>query len=101
MIGIITLHPPETRTISLLSSSLVIWVTNVVAFSLVYWQIDRGGPHARADGISAKPDWLFPQEAAPEATSPDWRPLFLDYLYLDTIRQQRAQKAPPTPWACR
>src|SRR3954470_23363187 len=31
MIGIITLHPPETRQISLLSSSLAIWVTNVLS----------------------------------------------------------------------
>ena len=82
MIGIVTLHPPETRTISLLSSSLAIWVINVLTFSLLYWQIDRGGPYARANRMSAKPDWLFPQEAAPEAASPDWRPLFLDYLFL-------------------
>ena len=61
MIGIITLHPPETRQISLLSSSLAIWVTNVLTFSLVYWQIDAGGPSARATRTSAKPDWLFPQ----------------------------------------
>ncbi len=82
MIGIVTLHPPETRTISLLSSSLAIWVINVLTFSLLYWQIDRGGPYARANRMSGKPDWLFPQEAAPEATAPDWRPFFLDYLYL-------------------
>ena len=82
MIGIITLHPPETRQISLLSSSLVIWVTNVLTFSLVYWQIDAGGPYARESGTSAKPDWLFPQAAAPEASAPDWRPTFLDYLFL-------------------
>ncbi len=82
MIGIITLHPPETRQISLLSSSLAIWVTNVLTFSLLYWQIDRGGPLARASGMSAKPDWLFPQATAPEHALPDWRPLFLDYLSL-------------------
>jgi hypothetical protein len=82
MIGIITLHPPETRQISLLSSSLAIWVTNVLTFSLLYWQIDRGGPHARASGKSAQPDWLFPQAGAPEETAPDRRPLFLDYLFL-------------------
>jgi hypothetical protein len=81
MIGLIRLSPPETRASSLLSSSLVIWVSNVLTFSLLYWQIDRGGPHARVSNVSARPDWLFPQ-AAPEATSPDWRPLFLDYLYL-------------------
>ena len=82
MIGIITLHPPETRSISLLSSSLAIWVVNVLTFSLLYWQIDRGGPHARANRTSAKPDWLFPQAAAPDTASPDWRPLFIDYLHL-------------------
>ena len=82
MIGIITLHPPETRAISLLSSSLAIWVTNVLIFSLLYWQIDRGGPFVRASRASTKPDWLFPQETAPEIASPDWQPLFLDYLFL-------------------
>jgi hypothetical protein len=80
MIGIITLHPPETRQISLLSSSLAIWVTNVLTFSLVYWQIDAGGPDARARGASARPDWLFPQ--APDASASEWTPRFLDYLFL-------------------
>jgi hypothetical protein len=82
MIGIITLHPPETRAVSLLSSSLAIWVTNVLTFSLLYWQIDRGGPSSRASGGTTKPDWLFPQAASPEITLPDWQPLFLDYLFL-------------------
>ncbi len=82
MIGIITLHPPETRSISLLSSSLAIWVTNVLAFSLIYWQIDSGGPSARATGVTAGPDWLFPQDTAAELSEPGWRPTFLDYLFL-------------------
>ena len=82
MIGIITLHPPETRQISLLSSSLVIWVTNVLSFSLVYWQIDAGGPSAREKGTTAQPDWLFPQAATPEANASEWTPTFLDYLFL-------------------
>jgi hypothetical protein len=82
MIGIITLHPPETRAVSLLSSSLAIWVMNVLTFSLLYWQIDRGGPFSRASGAATKPDWLFPQATAPEVAPTDWQPLFLDYLYL-------------------
>ncbi|WP_274630650.1 hypothetical protein [Arvimicrobium flavum] len=81
MIGIITLHPPETRAVSLLSSSLAIWVTNVLAFAMLYWQLDRGGPSARESGENS-PDWLFPQAATPDVASPDWRPLFLDYLSL-------------------
>ena len=80
MIGIITLRPAEARSISLLSSSVAVWVINVLMFSLLYWQIDRGGPHARMSRTSAEPDWLFPQAAAP--TSPDWRPWFLDYLFV-------------------
>jgi hypothetical protein len=82
MVGIITLHPPESRAISLLSSSVAIWVTNVLTFSLLYWQLDRGGPYARASQLRVKPDWLFPQAALPEDVPPDWRPFFLDYLFL-------------------
>jgi hypothetical protein len=82
MIGVITLHPSGNNAFSLLSSSVAIWVANVLAFSLLYWQIDGGGPYARASKSGAKPDWVFPQPATPEDLPPDWRPLFLDYLYL-------------------
>ena len=82
LIGVITLHPSKSNAFSLLSSSVAIWVANVLTFSLLYWQIDRGGPYARASKLSVKPDWLFPQAATPEDVPPDWRPLFLDYLFL-------------------
>jgi hypothetical protein len=82
MIGAITLHPSGQNAFSLLSSSVAIWVANVLTFSLLYWQIDRGGPYARASNLSVRPDWVFPQPAAPEDLPPDWRPLFIDYLYL-------------------
>jgi hypothetical protein len=82
LIGVVTLHPGTANAFSLLSSSVAIWVANVLTFSLLYWEIDRGGPYARASKSSAKPDWVFPQPATPEDLPPDWRPLFLDYLYL-------------------
>jgi hypothetical protein len=82
LIGAITLHPSGQNAFSLLSSSVTIWVANVLTFSLLYWQVDRGGPYGRASNLSAKPDWVFPQPATPEDLPPDWRPLFLDYLYL-------------------
>lgn len=81
MIGVISLGPAETRAATLLSSSLAIWVTNVLVFALLYWQIDRGGPAARRSAENL-PDWLFPQAATPDVASPDWRPFFLDYLSL-------------------
>jgi hypothetical protein len=32
--------------------------------------------------VTAKPDWIFPQESAPEAARAGWRPTFVDYLFL-------------------
>ncbi|MGN6733906.1 MAG: hypothetical protein ACTHMB_18340 [Candidatus Binatia bacterium] len=46
MIGTITVHPSGGNAFSLLSSSVAIWIANVVMFSLLYWQIDGGGPRA-------------------------------------------------------
>ena len=81
MIGVITLHRTGNNAFALLSSAVTIWVMNVLAFSLLYWQIDRGGPYGRARKLSVRPDWVFPQPE-PQDLPPDWRPLFLDYLYL-------------------
>jgi hypothetical protein len=67
----------------LLSSSIAIWATNVLMFSLVYWQMDRGGPALRASAAPHRPDWTFPQDqASPDDVSPGWRPGFMDYLFL-------------------
>ena len=82
MLGVTTFHPSGRNAFSLMSSSVAIWVGNVLAFSLLYWQMDRGGPAARVSATSARPDWVFPQPAAPEDLPAGWRPLFLDYLFL-------------------
>jgi hypothetical protein len=82
LIGVVTLHPASANAFSLLSSSVVIWTANILTFSLLYWQIDRGGPYARANRLKVKPDWAFAQPSAPEDLPSDWQPLFLDYLYL-------------------
>jgi len=72
----------EVSGIQLLTSSVAMWVLNVLTFSLLYWQMDRGGPEARANDASPRPDWLFPQEGAPQDVAPGWRPTFVDYLFL-------------------
>jgi hypothetical protein len=82
MIGVVTVHPEGNNAFALLSSAVAIWLANVLMFSLLYWQIDGGGPRARGGAAEAKPDWVFPQPATPEDLSPGWRPLYLDYLYL-------------------
>ncbi len=59
-----------------------VFVINVVVFALLYWELDGGGPAARAHGNPAHPDLAFPQHMNPELAPAGWRPLFFDYLYL-------------------
>jgi hypothetical protein len=66
----------------LLASGAAIYVTNMIAFGLWYWEIDRGGPFARSEGADPHPDFLFPQMTSPELAPADWEPRFLDYLYV-------------------
>jgi hypothetical protein len=67
---------------TLLTSSIAVWATNVLIFSLVYWRIDRGGPEARASQAPTRPDWLFPQATAADVAPGRWGPSFIDYLFL-------------------
>ncbi|TVT24837.1 DUF1345 domain-containing protein [Amycolatopsis acidiphila] len=66
----------------LLAAGATIYLTNIVVFSLWYWEFDRGGPTARAAGTAVHPDLLFPQMANPEFAPAEWEPGYVDYLYL-------------------
>jgi uncharacterized membrane protein len=70
------------NAMALLIDGGAIWLTNVIAFALWYWEFDRGGPAARAMARKPHPDFLFSQMTAPELVDRDWEPTFLDYLYL-------------------
>jgi uncharacterized membrane protein len=73
----------EIGGLQLFASSIAVWTTNILAFSMLYWQIDSDGPEARMNASGKRPDFLFSQQSAPaEIVSPDWRPNFVDYLYL-------------------
>jgi uncharacterized membrane protein len=67
---------------ALLSTGASILLTNIIAFTLLFWEFDRGGPAARAAGREEHPDFLFAQMQAPDMADPDWEPTFVDYLYL-------------------
>jgi hypothetical protein len=67
----------------LLANGTGVYVTNIIAFALWYWELDRGGPVARAaagDWLHA--DFLFPQMTSPSLAEKGWQPGFLDYLYV-------------------
>ena len=70
------------NAILLLSRGASVYVTNILVFGLWYWEWDRGGPVARAQGLREYPDFLFPQMSQARIAPPDWRPTFLDYLYV-------------------
>ena len=66
----------------LLASGGSIWLTNIVIFSLWFWDLDRGGPGARAEAREEHPDFIFPQMSDPDYAPNHWHPNFFDYLYM-------------------
>jgi hypothetical protein len=66
----------------LLATGGVVWVTNVIAFALWYWDLDRGGAAARAHRPYANPVFVFPEMQYTSYVSPGWVPNFADYLSL-------------------
>jgi uncharacterized membrane protein len=72
-----TKHPRE-----LLFAGVLIWLTNFLIFALWYWELDRGGPGRRGAGRDQPPDFLFPQMSDDRIEPLNWRPQFIDYLYV-------------------
>jgi len=86
----------------LLATGGALWVTNVIAFSLWFWLLDRGGPAARALGVPHAAAFAFPENASPELAAPDWWPQYPDYLYLaftNSSALSPTDTMPITRWA--
>ena len=67
----------------LLMSGGVVWLANTIAFGLAYWELDSGGPVARAMAAEpGKPDFQFPQDENPQLAREGWAPRLLDYFYV-------------------
>jgi uncharacterized membrane protein len=66
----------------LLAAGAVVWATNVVAFALWYWDLDRGGAASRAHHPHRNPAFVFPEMQNPEYLPATWVPRFVDYLSL-------------------
>jgi hypothetical protein len=67
---------------ALLADGAVIWVTNVIAFGLWYWDLDRGGAAARAHDPYRDPAFVFPEMQYTDHVPVNWVPRFVDYLSL-------------------
>jgi len=86
----------------LLSAGTVVWLSNMIAFALLYWELDAGGAAARAYRMPRSLDLAFPQQLNPEVAPPGWRPIFIDYLYLGLTNSTAFSPTdvfPLVPWA--
>jgi len=91
VIQLVTTKPGDGPEI--LATAAQVWATNLIAFSLLMWELDRGGPARRRqrDRDDLPPaDFRFPQdedeetsEEVSEQSAPrsDWRPSYIDYFY--------------------
>jgi len=72
----------------LLGGGALIWVTNLLLFAVLDWELDRGGPvRPSAGDRPAAPDFLFPQMSDDRFSPPGWKPGFGDYLYVSLTNQ--------------
>jgi len=81
---------------ALLLAALQVWATNAIAFALIFWELDRGGPVARTQAdrddlpladfrfTHDEDDDTVVEVARGSSKIADWVPTFLDYLYLST-----------------
>ena len=99
---------------ALLLAALQVWATNVIAFGLIYWELDRGGPVARTQIHPREKlplaDFRFTQDetqdtvievAAGSSEKADWIPTFVDYLYLSTTNSSAFSPADTMPLTSR
>jgi uncharacterized membrane protein len=75
-------YGPKVGATALLGRGAALWLTNVLVFSLWFWELDRGGAAERAAGSNIRASFGFPEEAMPELAPDGWMPRYPDYLYL-------------------
>lgn len=87
----------------LLVDGFVIFVTNILVFSLWYWYIDSASTRFLETTVDQRWDFLFPQRQAALPGYESWQPHFWDYVFLayttsvafsptDTLPLSRAAK---------
>ena len=92
----------EHNGAELLWKGLTVWSTNVIAFGLLYWAFDRGGPIRRLEPGAPLPDFQFPQMENPRLAAPGWHPRLFDYMYVsftNAIAFSPTDAMPLTRWA--
>lgn len=92
----------EKSGTALLLKAATVWSTNVIIFGLWFWLFDRGGPFRRMRPDAPFPDFQFPQMENPQLAPQNWRPHFLDYMYVsftNSIAFSPTDAMPLSRWA--
>jgi hypothetical protein len=72
----------STEAGDLLLDAVLLWVSNVLTFSLWYWELDGGGPANRHATRCGSTDFAFPQRVLGGELEATWLPEYVDYLFL-------------------
>ena len=103
LIDVLITGGQQTNSASdLLEAGSIVWIANILAFALAYWELDCGGAAARAHRTREHADFAFPQQMNPELAPVHWRPQFVDYLYLaftTATAFSPTDAMPIAPWA--
>jgi hypothetical protein len=102
VVSILSTRPFTQDANKLLLAGGAIWLANVIAFALWYWEMDRGGAAARAAGSKATPAFLFPEMLNPQFFGVEWYPQFVDYFHLSfsaATAFSPTDTSPVRPWA--
>jgi hypothetical protein len=81
--------PAHSETpLTLLHAAVGLWICNLLVFAVWYWRLDAGGPNQRdlqgshTDGAFLFPQMVMDPQLKIAAGEQDWRPGFVDYLFL-------------------
>jgi hypothetical protein len=76
-------HAAFTSAADLLAIGAAVWLTNVIAFSLWFWDLDAGGAASRASAAPRRrPAFVFPEMIHPDLVPSGWYAKYADYLAL-------------------
>lgn len=70
----------RTIAVNLLRDAGLLWISNILVFALLYWELDGGGPKARHMAHHQAADFQFPQQT--DGNTQSWEPRFFDYVFL-------------------
>ena len=79
-LALLVQHLHDLTPRELLTSGVLLWVSNVLVFASWYWETDGDGPVKRHHSGHEAADFLFPQQEGGNKSG--WRAGFVDYLFL-------------------